>query len=238
MKNFDYYIGIDVSKLTLDISILYEFEISTKTEYYKIENKEKIIAQFVKKQLGDYLPERLLFCFEDTGIYSFPLASCLHDLKLTYWRVPAIEIKRSKGIRRGKDDKIDSKDIAFYAYTQTHKLKPSSMPAKAIQQLRLLFTEREKVLKSLVLFSRTSENKGFISKEVLNTVTSYNSSIINQLKKTLVKIEKTMLEIIASQENLCQQYKLVKSIPGIGRQTSIYPKLRNRKNSLYLYSNF
>jgi len=44
MKKFDYYIGIDVSKLTLDVTVLYECENTTKTEHCKIENTEKSIA--------------------------------------------------------------------------------------------------------------------------------------------------------------------------------------------------
>jgi transposase len=196
MKKFDYYAGIDVSKLTLDVTVLYECNGTTKTAYYRIENNEKSIAQFVKKKLGNYAPEQILFCFEDTGIYSLPLACFLSDNNLPYWQVPAIEIKRSKGITRGKSDKIDSKDIAFYAYTHTHKFRPGSMSAKSIQQLRLLFTEREKVLKALALFESTSENKGFISKEVLNVVASINRTMLNQLKQTLKRIEEKMLSII------------------------------------------
>jgi len=222
MKKIDYYIGIDISKLTLDISILCSCEERAQTAHYKIENNEKSIAQFVKKKLGNYPFQHLLFCFEDTGIYSFPLAYYLKENNLTYCQVPALEIKRSKGITRGKEDKTDSRDIAFYACTHRHKLQPSRMSTKSIQQLKLLFSEREKVLKSLSIFERTSENKGFISKEVFGAVASVNSTVINQLKKSLEKIEKKMLEIIASQVQLSQQYRLVTSIPGIGMQTAIY----------------
>ena len=222
MKKFDYYIGIDISKLTLDITILFECENITKTEYYKIENKEKSISQFVKKKLGNFTSEQMLFCFEDTGIYSFPLACCLNDSNLTYWQVPSMEIKRSKGITRGKDDKIDSNAIAFYAYTHMHKFRPSRMSAKSIQQLRILFAEREKVVKALASFERTSENKDFVSKEVFNAVASVNRSVINRLKQALKHIEEKILEIIASQKKLSQQYKLVTSIPGVGMQTAVY----------------
>jgi transposase len=222
MKKFDYYVGIDVSKLTMDVTILYVYEHTTKTEYYKIDNKEKSIAQFVKKKLAAYVPEQILFCFENTGIYSLPLTYYLNDNKLLYWQVPALEIKRSKGISRGKNDKIDSEDIAFYAYSHMHKLRLSSMSAKAIQQLRLLFTEREKLLKSLATFERTSENKNFVSKEVFNTVASINKQVINQLKKALKSIEKEMIAVIDSEDKLNLQYKLITSIPGIGMQTAIY----------------
>ena len=223
MKKFDYYVGIDVSKLTLDVTILYEESVNiTKTIYYKIENHEKSIAQFVKKRLGSYQSDQILFCFENTGIYSIPLSSYLNDNKLPYWQVPAIEIKRSKGICRGKDDKIDSKDIAFYAYSHLHKFRPSHMPAKSIQQLRLLFTEREKVLKSLSSFEKTSENEHFVSKDVFASVASLNKKTVSLLKKTLKQIEEKMLAIIDSEEKLSQQYKLIVSIPGIGMQTAIY----------------
>ena len=134
MKKFDYYIGIDVSKLTLDVSILSECEKGALTEHYKIENREKSIAQFVKNKLGIYATEQLLFCFEDTGIYSMPLACYLNDQELTYWQVASVEIKRSKGISRGKDDKIDSKDIAFYACTHMHKFRESRISAQSIRQ--------------------------------------------------------------------------------------------------------
>ena len=54
MKKYDYYIGIDVSKLTLDVTILYEIENITETKYCKIENNEKNIAQFEKNKLCKY----------------------------------------------------------------------------------------------------------------------------------------------------------------------------------------
>jgi transposase len=222
MRRFNYYVGIDVSKLTLDISMLCEQQNDTKTVYYKIENNKKSIAQFVKKTLEKYELSQILFCFEDTGIYSLPLSYYLNDNKLYYWKVPSLEIKRSKGIRRGKDDKIDSKDIAFYACTHLHKFRPSSIPPKSIQQLKLLFAEREKVLKSLSSFEKTSENKDFMPKDVFDIVVSSNKSVINKLKQVLKSLDEKMLAIIASENTLYQQYTFITSIPGIGKQTAIY----------------
>ena len=74
----------------------------------------------------------------------------------------------------------------------------------------------------MALFEKTSENKGFISKEVFKAVASVNKPVINQLKKTLKNIEEKMLSIIESEEKLNGQYKLVTSIPGVGMQTAIY----------------
>jgi len=222
MKKFDYYVGIDVSKKTLDITVLQECVNTTKTDYYKIDNNEKSIAQFVKKTLGKYDLKQILFCFENTGIYSLPLSYYFSNNDLSYWQVPAIEIKRSKGITRGKSDKIDSKDIAFYAYTHTHKFRPSSLSPKSIQQLRLLFTQREKIVKSILLFENTTENEDFMPKDVYKIVEPENKNIIKQLNKSLQSIEEKMLAIIDLENTLNQQYKMITSIPGVGQQTAIY----------------
>ena len=222
MKKFHYYVGIDVSKLTLDITVLYEQNGKHTTEYFKIANNQKSIAQFVKKNLKNYNPEQLLFCFENTGIYSLPLTYYLNDNKQNYWCVPSMEIKRSIGISRGKDDKIDSRAIALYACTHTHKFRQSKMSSKAIQQLKLLFTYRDKLQKSIASFSRTSENKNFISDDVLKVVFSGNKKMIAELNKELKSVEKNMLDIIASEEELSIQYKLITALPGVGMQTAVY----------------
>jgi hypothetical protein len=67
MKKFTYYVGIDVSKLKLDVTILYETNGVTKSDYQVIENKDKSITQFVRTLQKMYSSEQILFCFEDTG---------------------------------------------------------------------------------------------------------------------------------------------------------------------------
>jgi len=96
------------------------------------------------------------------------------------------------------------------------------MSDQSIQQLCLLFTEREKILKSLTSFEKTSENKNFISKEVFKAVAAINKTTVKQLEVSLKCIEDKMLSIIAEKTKLNQQYRLITSIPGIGMQTAIY----------------
>jgi len=150
------------------------------------------------------------------------LAYYLSDNNISYWQAAGIEIKRSRGITRGKSDKIDSKDIAFYAYSHLHKFRQRCISSKTIQQLRLLFTEREKILKSLASFEKTSENKDFVPKEVFRSVETINKTMVKHLKNAQKQIEEKMLVLITSEEKLNQQFKLITSIPGIGRQTAIY----------------
>src|SRR5210317_1923846 len=117
MKKFKTIVGIDVSKNKLDACFLSD-PCSMGPSFLVVSNDRKGINKALKvlKSTGVAMNDTL-FCFENTGIYSLPLACYLDELQADYWEVPAIEIKRSKGIARGKADKTDAKDIAFYAHT-------------------------------------------------------------------------------------------------------------------------
>jgi transposase len=220
MKNYSFCVGIDVSKLKLDVNIL---DVSSlKQEHFVIENDVKSITTFVKNLKNRIDITQTLFCCENTGVYTNHLSSVSVILKLDLWIVPAIEIKRSKGISRGKTDKTDAKDISFYAYRNIDKLKLFTLVDTDIQKLKILFTEREKMLKSLLLLETTKENKEFISKEVFKEVSDINKGLVKNIKSAIHKIETKIKEIIKANTQLNKQAQLIKSIPGLGEQTSVY----------------
>ena len=162
MKKYAMFVGIDVSKSKLDVSYFTEAT-AQKSEHFVVTNDKKGIKSMIDAIKKQKIPfDNTLFCLENTGVYSMPLSFYFSEYNLDYWVVPAIEIKRSKGIARGKSDKTDAKDIAFYAYTHLHKLSLSKLPEKDIQKLKILFSEREKVLKAIRLFDTTKESKEFL----------------------------------------------------------------------------
>lgn len=110
----------------------------------------------------------------------------------------------------------------MYSIRNIDKLRLSSMAEMEIQQLKLLFTEREKVMKSIHLFESSKENIGFTSKEVYKMVNLINLKTLNHLKKSLKELEAKMKEIIKNHTVLNQQFKLIQSVPGVGQQTAIY----------------
>jgi len=222
MKNYKMTIGIDVSKLKLDVWLM-ENPKDSKQEHFIVENNEKGINQIIKTvKKQKYSIEDCLFCFENTGIYSMPLSYHLSEFGADYWVVPALEIYRSKGITRGKNDKNDAKEIAFYAFTHLHKLKLNTLPEKEIAQLKALFTEREKLVKSIKIMDTTKENEGFMPKEIIKEVTKINAQTVVLLKKQLKLVEEKMTEIVKQSEKIKEVQKLVCSVPGIGKQTALY----------------
>lgn len=222
MKKYLFHVGIDISKLKLDVVVI-STESSNSVEHFIVDNTQKgvkaIITSLVKRKID---LTTTLFCCENTGVYTFPLSAYLSEKHLDYCIVPAIEIKRSKGIARGKNDKTDAKDIALYSIRNIDKLQLSTIAEKEIQQLRLLYTEREKVMKSLLLFGASKENEAFTTKEIYKAVALVNAKTIKALRNSLKFIETKIKEIIKSHVELNQQLELIKSVPGVGQQTAIY----------------
>ncbi len=228
MKNYELFAGIDVSKLKLDISLIQPSN-PNDSNHIVIANTAKGLLELLNrlKKLKIDL-NRVLFSFEDTGVYSMPLCYFLSKRELDYWMIPAIEIKRSKGITRGKTDKADSKDIALYALTHQHKLKLGSLPDETLQEIRLLYTEREKLIKAIHLFERTTENIDYLPKKLMADLLKNNASTIRKLKTNLKKLDKKIQELLSQNGDLKEKDRLIQSIPGVGPQTSIYLLLVTR----------
>ena len=222
MKKYLFHVGIDISKLKLDVVVI-STESTNSVDHFIVDNTLKgvknIITLLLKRKID---LTTTLFCCENTGVYTFPLSAYLSEKKLDYCIVPAIEIKRSKGIARGKNDKTDAKDIALYSIRNIDKLQLSTIAEKEIQQLRLLYTEREKIMKSLLLFEASKENEAFTTKEIYKAVALVNSKTIKALKSSLKIVEAKMKDIIKNHAELNQQLELIKSVPGVGQQTAIY----------------
>lgn len=224
MEKYSCFVGIDVSKAKLDVTLLLSPIVpNAPLVHFIVRNDKSGIAQILKElKRKKVAVGTVLFCFEDTGVYSMPLSCFLSEKSLDYWMVPAIEIKRSKGISRGKSDKADAKDIAFYAATHLHKLRLSSVAPENLLKLKILFTEREKVMKALSILESTLEGIGYVSKNVMVTVTKINAAGIRQLRKSLQLLEKEMQDTIASDDVLCRQSGLIQSLPGLGPMTATY----------------
>lgn len=219
-KNYQTFIGIDVSKDKLDYCIV-SGDSKDQQQFGVIANQPKAISKLIQTIRKCNQEIKLLFCLENTGIYSMPVCYWLQAAGLDYWVVPALEIKRSKGINRGKTDRTDARDITYYAITHLHQLKISQLPASDIIELRLLLAEREKIVKAIGTFNTTKENKSFLPKENLKAILKHNQVTISFLQKQLKEIEKLIDKLVQNNETFKQQNELLQSIPGIGKQTAV-----------------
>jgi transposase len=221
MKKYQLHVGIDVSKLKLDVCLVKDSSEKDHLHFIVPNTKKGITSlwnRIFNKKMKDL---SVLFCFENTGVYSMSLCYWLQEFKADYWVIPALEIKRAKGISRGKSDKIDAKDIAFYSITHGHKLRLCQLPEDGLIELRLLLSEREKLIKAIGGFMSTQEAFSFLSTEIITITSKINSKTISLLKKQLQIIDCSIKKIINQHPVFKQQDELLQSIPGIGIQTSV-----------------
>lgn len=212
-------IGIDVSKKTIDVHIH-----SGKT-HRVFDN----CPRDIKKMVGwafkntDFKEEETMFAFEHTGLYSHQLSVTLSELGMMYAAIPGLEIKRSLGLARGKDDKADAAKIALYAYRLREELNPCQMPSEDLQSLKRLLKLRDRFVKQRAGFKTSlKEEKRVLKKKDNKVLFRTQEQIIKDLSKKIDEIDKTMDEIIKESQELDNIYRLITSIKGVGPQTALY----------------
>lgn len=220
--NFDFFCGIDISKNTLDFTIINH-------------NKNKLLSKQVSnnkkgvKNLLNYIKKlniklsHTLFCCENTGIYTLNLANSLHEVNCNLWIENAIEIKKSQGLTRGKNDLIDSFRIACYALRFNDKCNLWNPPNKNIEKIKLLFALRDRIQKNInMLEIPLNETKSIIDKKFYNQLKKCTEDSLKSLKEDFKKVNKDLEEIIFEDESLKKNYEIVKSVPCIGKVSAIY----------------
>ena len=220
IKNF---IGIDVSKKTLDITIL---DSQGKQIYYeKIGNDNKSIkSRFtaIMRSFGIIFTE-VVFCLEYTGIYNLPVLNWLQNQTANIWLESGSQIKKSQGLARGKNDKTDSGRIAFYAFSNRHAIKIWRAPREVISKIAILLSQRNRLLKAKKqLIVPLEEQKIFLKSDCIKALKKHNSALVKALVLSIAAIEKEILEIIKADENLFKIYKIATSVDGVGMVTAAY----------------
>lgn len=216
--NLKEFIGIDVSKSKIDVFIY-----SAKA-HAVFDNTEKGFKAMIKWMYGNFQAnnDEILFAFEHTGVYSLPLSLFLDENKYKFSIIPGLELKRSRGIARGKDDMIDAKAIAEYSYEKRERIKLYQMPSKTIMSLKKLITYREQLVKQrTALKAGLNEFKTFINQEENQVLFDSYGEMISVLSLQIETIEKELYRLIKKDKELAMQFDLVTSIKGIGTQTAL-----------------
>ena len=215
MNKPTYFIGVDVSKKTLDFAINSSGRILF---HFRTSNSHSGIKQALDKLRTQNISlTDSLFCIEYTGVYSLLLSTSLVDNGYDVWMESGVRIKRSLGIQRGKNDKIDSIRISQYAYRyqdQCVSWEPMDEKISALQ--RLVHNRKRLMLAKDSLQVPVNEMKGSIPNEELKQLQMINKSPIQSLKKQIKVIEQAIHSLIKSDEELSHLFDLVTSVRGVG----------------------
>ena len=217
---FEWFIGIDVSKKTLDFSIHYESKFIL---HQQVANKKQGIRSFLTtcKKNNVHL-EKALFVLEHTGIYNETLVDLLHDKGLNVWVEQGVQIKKSLGLLRGKNDKIDAFRISEYAFRFQDKCRLWEAPSASLRQLKHLMALRYRLIKAKKLLKvpvgelkECSSNKTNVS-----LIKKLNDPIIKKLNSQIKEVEAEIEQVIKQDEKLMELEQIVTSVDGIGPITA------------------
>jgi transposase len=133
----------------------------------------------------------------------------------------SLHIKKSLGLTRGKNDKIDSQRIAEYAYRFSDKESIRDHSTPGIQILRDLLTTRDRLNKSLKsIVVSINELKRVDLKQSINLET-FQLAAIRGLKTSIKEVEEVMFETVENDKQLKTHCDLATSIPGVGKILAI-----------------
>ena len=184
-----YYLGIDVSKSTLDIAVVKE---GTLIHEEQIPNQQKDVRKFLvnlKKSVSISFSD-MVVCMEHTGIYNYRALEVFHKNKVRVCLEPALQIKQSQGMTRGKNDQVDAKRIALYAYKTREQLVFWQPQRQVFQKLQALLSLRERLIKAKTqLVVPLQESFGYVEATIIKSMKSASQPVVMQIDKQLKKLE-------------------------------------------------
>lgn len=217
---FTYFIGTDVSKNKLDFAVMRG---GTLLFHREIANAQRDIALFMAElsRLPQFGIRSAIFCMEHTGIYNHHLLGHLHKKGAHIWLQTAIQIKRSMGSVRGKNDKVDAIRIADYAYTHREKARFWAPARDVVRQLAGLTAARARLIEAKkMLKTPLDEQGGFSTKKLAQKSAEVCSRTLRAIGADLERAERAIDQLIAGDPELDRLFNLVTSVSGIGKVTA------------------
>lgn len=207
-------IGIDISAKTLDIALSKN---GKDFSSFKIKNEVKSILKFFTK----YKEELVIVSMENTGRYNWFLYEALSSFNFEIYVLNPLHLSKSIGLTRGKNDKIDAIRIVKFTLKNLDELEPWVKSSKAIEQLKILLSERDSKVKSCKKLLTQQKDyklmKGLsISQELLNL----NKTELKLVKLHIKAIEKMIRVLIKSNEELKKIDSFARSVTGVGEIVS------------------
>jgi len=216
------FIGIDVSKDWIDYAVR-EAGLQDSAPAKRVNNDLENITKLCQNLLKRHGQQNPHVVFEHTGNFGLLLSCVLESFAIPYSIVPALEIKLSLGITRGKSDVVDAGRIGDYAVINEHKLQPTKLPSEALLQIKELLTYRLQLVKiSVQLKNSLKAHKIASSVSHLKNIVEDIEQKIEGYKVDIERIEKQIKELINKEPELKKNFGYITSVKGIGLMIAAY----------------
>jgi transposase len=222
-----FFIGIDVSKHTLDVAfVIHQSSGFSNPVWKQFCNTQNGLNQLKKWLYEMHIPlsSQTIIVIENTGIYHRLLWQFCSSLQVELCIENAAQVKWSMGIARAKNDKVDSRRLALYAARHADRLKPTPALHPGIMHLKDLMMIRNKIIVQISGIKTTLKELKHVNTSAADTraIKKLLQPALDGLEQSLKKIEKDIKSALRKEEALFTVYKRLITIPGIGHVTAIY----------------
>jgi transposase len=209
IKNeFSNFIGIDVSKDTVDI-----FSINDSL-HMSIKNEEKsLIEKFSEFQDKN----GTLVVLENTGGHENKCIKVLIDLGFKVHKTNNFKVNRFSQVEGGKSvtDKIASRNLALYGESRYEKLELYALPDCNIEKIKQLLLYQDSLIATRAIEKTRIQSPG------CKMVEEFISRTISSLDEIIKENEKILDIMIDGNEEVKKNLNLLTEYVGIGRSTAI-----------------
>lgn len=206
MKDTSIFVGVDVSKATLDVAVL------PSGEKWSVSNDVKGIPELVKRleALGP-----TLVVLEATGGLEFPLAAALGAANLQVSVVNPRQVRdfaRATG-RLSKTDSIDALILARFAHAIRPPARP--LPDEAAREFKALLTRRQELVEMI-----TAE-KNRLGTAFSQAVREGIQAHVDWLQHQLKELDQELGQKVRESPIWREKEDLLRSVPGVGPVLSL-----------------
>ena len=209
-------IGIDVSKLHLDLAlldqdgkVLQEAHISNKASCLR-----KLLRSWIKGQCSG---ARMLVCLEPTGPYSFEAIKTMLAMGVPVWLAHPADIKNSLGMPRVKSDQVDARRIAQYALRFGDKARFLDETFLHLQELKDLLAARDQFVRERAKYRmQQGDQLKAMQGRAKACFKRCSDNMIAALTRSIAYVEKQVEAFLTSDPQLSLKRDLAMSVTGIG----------------------
>ena len=225
-REMKFYLGMDVSKLWVDITLLcvadHRKQPTVAERFDSTAAGMKALDKWLKKQQVSF-DENSSLVIENTGVYHRLVWEYCSASGLPLHTGNAAHIKWSFGIARGKNDKIDSERLCAYACKNADELTATPAVNPVCMKLKDTMTARSRLLSqknSIQVY--LGEMKLSNSKETQLIIEQAHQAALAGIKQSIKMVEEQIRQMVEQGAAIKNNYELLLSVPGIGHLTAVY----------------
>lgn len=220
--DFISFVGIDASMRTFDAaSVLTLKKVGDPFYLGNFPNNAEGFGSLVEMLVSrGHVPSSTLVCIDHIGPYSEKLSIDLHDRGFKVWLASPLLIRKSIGLVRAKSDRIDSRLVTQFAARFNDMARIFAPAAQWVENLRNFGRLRAQMIRDRTRLSNqmhANQSKANPCQATLESQTRRMSLLEREIAAVDEKIQ---LETAASVDAK-RTDKILRSIPGIGKVTSL-----------------